>query len=104
MTVAGAAYGEGCYGSLPSGGWLENPVSIGGWNDFGAEGYAESALAAVGESGSGKSQPSFQDLKAFFPWFPRTTSWAKFGASHSGLQGRGDARLRSLRRALEAAR
>src|SRR5882762_5845879 len=39
-------------------------------------------------------QPSFQDLRAFFPWFPRTSSWAKFGASHSGLQGRRDARLR----------
>src|SRR6266403_1525301 len=24
-------------------------------------------------------QPSFQDLRAFFPWFPRTSSWAKFG-------------------------
>jgi len=33
-------------------------------------------------------------LEGVFPWFPRTSSWAKFGASHSGLQGRRDARLR----------
>src|SRR5712671_6735571 len=39
-------------------------------------------------------QPSFQDLRAFFPWFPRTSSWAEFGASHSGLEGQRDERLR----------
>jgi hypothetical protein len=84
LTVPGAAYGEGRYGSLPSGDWPENPVSIGGWNDFGVEGYAESALAAVGESGSGESQPSFQDSRFFLP-FPGLRPGLSSGASHSGL-------------------
>jgi hypothetical protein len=54
--------------------------------------------------GLGKSQPSFQDLRAF-SWFPRTSSWAKFGGVPFGtLRAKRCSPAARFAEALEAAR